>query len=194
MRKSNIQRETYETKINIDLNIDGTGVSNINTGIGFLDHMLILMSKHGRFDLDVQCTGDLHIDNHHTVEDIGIAMGKAFKKAMGDKYGIKRYGSAFTPMDEALSLCALDLSGRFFLVFDHQFKSERVGTFETETLKEFLYAFADNAQITLNIQIITGTNTHHIIESIFKGMGRSLKEALTIDPTINGVMSTKGCL
>lgn len=194
MRKSAISRETYETKINIDLNLDGTGLSSINTGIGFLDHMLILMSKHGRFDLTIDCVGDLYIDNHHTVEDIGITLGKAFKEAVGDKVGIKRYGSAFTPMDEALSLCSLDLSGRFFLVFDYEFKSERVGTFETETLKEFLYAFADNAQLTLNIQIITGSNTHHIIESIFKGLGRSLREALTIDPTIQGVMSTKGCL
>lgn len=194
MRKSNLSRETYETKINIDLNLDGTGLSDINTGIGFLDHMLNLMSKHGRFDLSIDCQGDLYIDNHHTVEDIGITLGKAFKEAVGDKIGIKRYGSAFTPMDEALSLCSLDLSGRFFLVFDYEFKSERVGSFETEALKEFLYAFADNAKLTLNIQIITGANTHHIIESIFKGLGRSLREALTIDPTIQGVLSTKGCL
>ena len=194
MRISNLERNTLETKIKLTLNLDGSGVSNINTGIGFLDHMLILFSKHSSMDLDLSCEGDTYIDNHHTVEDIGISLGQAIRAALGDRVGIKRYGSAFTPMDEALSLVSLDLSNRPFLVFDYEFKTQRLGDFETETLKEFLYGLVYNSGMCLHVNVMSGANTHHIIESIFKGFARAMKEAATIDPNIKGVLSTKGCL
>lgn len=194
MRVSSLNRNTLETNINITLNLDGEGISQIKTGIGFLDHMLILFSKHSSIDLDITCEGDLYIDNHHSVEDIGILLGQSIKNALGDRVGIKRYGSAFTPMDEALTLCSLDLSNRPFLVFDYDFKTQRLGDFETETLKEFLYALVYNSGMCLHVNVMSGSNTHHIIESIFKGLSRALKDAVTIDPNIKGVLSTKGCL
>jgi len=194
MRTSTLERNTFETKINLTLNIDGTGISNISTGIGFLDHMLILFSKHSSMDLDVSAAGDLYVDNHHTVEDVGILLGQAIRAALGDRVGIKRYGSAFTPMDEALTLCSLDLSNRPFLVFDYEFKAQRLGEFETETVKEFLYGLVYNSGMCLHVNVMSGANTHHIIESIFKGFARALKEASVIDPNIKGVLSTKGCL
>lgn len=194
MRTSTLERNTLETKITLTLNLDGQGKSLINTGIGFLDHMLILFSKHSSMDLEVTCEGDLYVDNHHTVEDIAILLGQAIRSALDDRVGIKRYGSAFTPMDEALSLCSLDLSNRPFLVFDYEFKTQKLGDFETETLKEFLYALVYNSGMCLHVNVMSGANTHHIIESIFKAFARALKEAVLIDPNIKGVLSSKGCL
>lgn len=194
MRISTLERNTLETKISLTLNLDGDGTSNINTGIGFFDHMLILFSKHSSMDLEIKCTGDLNVDNHHTVEDIGILLGQAIRCSLADRIGIKRYASAFTPMDEALTLTSLDLSNRPFLVFDYDFKTQRLGEFETETLKEFLYALVYNSGMCLHINVMSGSNTHHIIESIFKSFARALSEASSIDPKIKGVLSTKGCL
>lgn len=189
-----ISRKTAETDIILKLEIDGKGKSEIATGIGFLDHMLTLMAKHGQLNLNVNCKGDLDVDTHHTVEDLGIVLGKAIKKSLGDKSGIKRYSTVFTPMDEALSMISIDISGRSFLRFNVNLSREYVGDFETETLKEFFIALSSNAGITLHIDIQCGENNHHIIESIFKGFGRALKEAMTIDESIEGVMSTKGIL
>lgn len=193
-RFAQISRKTAETDISLRLELDGKGNSEIDTGIGFLNHMLILMSKHGQLNLSVNCKGDLEVDNHHTVEDIGIVMGKAIKESLGDKAGIKRYSTVFTPMDEALAMVSLDISGRSFLKFNVNLTREYVGDFETETLKEFFMALVSNAGITLHINMQYGENNHHIIESIFKGFGRALKEATTIDENIEGVMSTKGVL
>lgn len=193
-RIAEITRKTMETDITLKLDLDSNGKSEINTGIGFLDHMLNLMSKHGLLNLYVKCQGDLEVDTHHTVEDLGIVLGKALKEAIGDKAGIKRYSTVFTPMDEALSMVSIDISGRSFLKFDVCLTREYVGDFETETLKEFFIALANNAGITLHIKLLYGENNHHIIESIFKGLGRALKEATTIDESIKGVMSTKGTL
>jgi len=193
-RTAEITRKTAETNIAVKLELDGKGKSEINTGIGFLDHMLNLMSKHGQLDLYVKCKGDLEVDTHHTVEDLGIVLGKAIKTALCDKVGIKRYSTIFTPMDEALSMVSIDISGRSFLKFNADLTREYVGDFETETLKEFFIALVNNADITLHINLQYGENNHHIIESIFKGFGRALKEAVTIDENIDGVMSTKGVL
>lgn len=193
-RIAEITRKTAETDIALKLELDGKGKSEINTGIGFLDHMLNLMSKHGQLNLYVKCRGDLEVDTHHTVEDLGIVLGKAIKTALGDKIGIKRYSTIFTPMDETLSMISLDISGRSFLQFNVNLTREYVGDFETETLKEFFIALVNNADITLHINLQYGENNHHIIESIFKGFGRALKEAVTIDKNIDGVMSTKGVL
>jgi imidazoleglycerol-phosphate dehydratase len=194
MREVKYERKTLETQIDLKLKIDGAGKSSIKTGIGFFDHMLTLFSAHGFFDLDLNCNGDLDVDGHHTVEDIGIALGNAFKKALGDKKGIKRYASVYLPMDESLALVVIDISGRPYLVFDAAFQSERVGSFETELVKEFFTAFVNNSGITLHIKIIHGDNTHHKIEAIFKGFGRALNEAVSIDSRVEGVMSTKGIL
>ncbi|MCT4563246.1 MAG: imidazoleglycerol-phosphate dehydratase HisB [Maledivibacter sp.] len=193
-RISEIARKTKETDIALKLELDGSGKSKIDTGIGFLDHMLILMSKHGQLNLYVKCQGDLVVDTHHTVEDLGIVLGKAIKEALGDKVGIKRYATVFTPMDEALSMVSLDISGRSFLQFNVPLTREYVGDFETETLKEFFIALTSNADITLHLNLQYGENNHHIIESIFKGLGRSLKQAAAKDESIEGVMSTKGVL
>jgi imidazoleglycerol-phosphate dehydratase len=193
-RISEITRKTKETDIALKLELDGSGKSKIDTGIGFLDHMLILMSKHGQLNLYVKCQGDLVVDTHHTVEDLGIVLGKAIKEALGDKVGIKRYATVFTPMDEALSMVSLDISGRSFLQFNVPLTREYVGDFETETLKEFFIALTSNADITLHLNLQYGENNHHIIESIFKGLGRSLKQAAAKDESIEGVMSTKGVL
>lgn len=193
-RRAEIKRKTYETDIDLALELDGKGVSDIDTGIKFLDHMLNLMSKHGLINLKLKSIGDIEVDTHHSVEDIGIVLGQAFKKAVGDKVGIKRYSTVYTPMDESLSMISLDISGRSYLHFIVNLSREYVGDFETETLEEFFRAFVNNAGITLHINLLYGKNNHHIIESIFKGFGRALREAVYIDENIEGVMSTKGML
>ncbi len=194
MRTATIKRQTAETNISTSLNIDGTGKSEIATGIGFFDHMLLLLTKHGFFDLQLTTQGDLHVDGHHTVEDTGIVLGQAFAKALGDKNGIKRYGTAFVPMDEALAMVSLDISGRPFLVFDVAIPSERIGDFDSELTEEFLRALSVHAGLTLNVRLLSGKNSHHIVEAIFKALGRALDEATSIDERIVGVMSSKGML
>ncbi|TCO79374.1 imidazoleglycerol-phosphate dehydratase [Marinisporobacter balticus] len=189
-----MNRKTYETDIVLLLNIDGKGNTKVDTGIGFFDHMLILMCKHGFLDLDLKCIGDIYVDNHHTVEDVGITLGKAFKKAIGDKKGITRYATVFTPMDESLSQISIDISGRAYLHFDVTFEREYVGKLETELIEEFFRAFTNQAEITLHIQLNYGTNTHHMVESIFKGFGRGIDQAVRIQDRIEGVLSTKGSL
>ena len=193
-RESNITRTTKETDIALKLNLDGSGNSEIDTGIGFFDHMLTGFAKHGFFDLDVKVTGDLVVDGHHTIEDTGIVLGSAIKKAVGDKKGIRRYGSCILPMDETLVLCAIDLSGRPYLVFDAEFTTDRVGYMETEMVKEFFYAISYRAKMNLHIKVLSGSNNHHIIEGIFKAFARALDEATGIDPRITGILSTKGSL
>ena len=195
MRTAQINRTTAETDIRLTLNLDGTGVSDCRTGCGFLDHMLTLFARHGRFDLTVACTGDTQVDYHHTVEDIGICLGKAFLQAMGDKKGIIRYGSMTLPMDEALILSAVDISGRGGCYYELQIPAQKVGDFDTELDQEFWIAFAQNAQLTLHLRQIAGRNSHHILEGGFKSVARSLKEAVRIDPAYaNEVPSTKGML
>lgn len=194
MRKARVQRKTKETEIEIELNIDGRGISSINTGIGFFDHMLDLMTRHGFLDLDIKCSGDTFVDYHHTVEDIGICLGRAFKEAVGDKRGITRYSTTFTPMDEALLMISLDISGRAYLQFNVNFEKEKAGSFDTELVEEFFRAFAFNAEVTLHINLEYGKNTHHIIESVFKGFGRAIDEAARVQDRIDGVLSTKGFL
>ena len=195
MRTATITRKTAETDITLTLNIDGSGKSNIHTGCGFLDHMLTLFSKHARFDLDLTCNGDTYVDDHHTTEDIGIALGQAIKIAVGDKKGINRYGSMILPMDESLILTAIDLSGRGCLGYDLQIPTEKVGTFDTELVEEFWLGFIRNAECNLHIRQLTGTNSHHIIEGAFKSVGHSIKAAVKIDPDFaDDIMSTKGVL
>ena len=195
MRTSEIKRATAETDISLTLNLDGTGCSEIETGCGFLDHMLTLFAKHGRFDLSISCQGDTYVDDHHTVEDIGISLGKAFKDALGDKKGITRYGSTVLPMDESLILSAVDLSGRGYLGYNLEIPTEKVGTFDTELVEEFWLGFIRNAEVTLHIRQLAGTNSHHIIEGTFKSVARSLKAAVAIDAAFaDEVPSTKGVL
>lgn len=195
MRSSVIERTTGETKISLALNLDGTGESDISTGVGFLDHMLTLFAKHGRFDLKVSCQGDTEVDDHHSVEDIGICLGMAFLEALGDCRGIVRYGHIILPMDEALILCAADISGRGQLEFDLPVSSEKVGTFDTELVEEFFLAFVRKANITFHLLKIRGSNTHHIIEGAFKAAARALSQAAAIDPDHrNEIPSTKGVL
>jgi imidazoleglycerol-phosphate dehydratase len=194
IRTATIKRQTAETDIRAVFTLDGTGNNEIVTGIGFLDHMLILLAKHGLFDLEITAKGDLHIDGHHTVEDTGIVLGQALAKALGDKSGIKRYGTAFVPMDEALAMVSLDISGRPFLVFDVAIPSERIGDFDSELTEEFLRALSVHAGLTLNVRLLSGKNSHHIVEAIFKALGRALDEATSKDDRIVGVMSTKGML
>lgn len=193
-RSASIERVTGETAIKVSMSLDGSGQTQVDTGIGFFDHMLILLGKHGLFDLTVVAHGDIHVDGHHTVEDTGIVLGQALARALGDKAGIKRYGTAFVPMDEALAMVSLDISGRPYLVFDAVLPSERVGQFDSELTEEFLRAFSSHAGITLNVRLLSGKNTHHIIEAIFKALGRALDEATRQDDRIKGVMSTKGML
>lgn len=193
-RIANIQRKTKETDISARLNIDGTGSSTINTGIGFFNHMLEGFAKHGFFDLNLNCEGDLAVDCHHTIEDCGIVLGNAVKEAIGDKKGIKRFGSCILPMDETLVLCAIDLSGRPYLVFDGEFTTDRVGYMDTEMVKEFFYAISYSAEMNLHIKVLNSGNNHHIIEAMFKSFARALDEATTLDPRITDVMSTKGSL
>ena len=195
MRKAEIKRKTAETDIELILDLDGSGKAEIDTGVGFLDHMLTLFSGHSRFDLKVSCKGDTQVDDHHSTEDIGIALGSAFAQALGDKKGINRYGSMLLPMDEALVLCAVDISGRSLLRFSMDLPSKKVGSFDTELVEEFFTAFARSAGLTLHIRQLDGYNTHHIIEAAFKGFGRALKQAVTEDPSLGGALpSTKGVL
>ncbi len=195
MREAQISRKTAETDVFVKINLDGTGVNEISTGIGFLDHMLVLFAKHGRFDLTVKCDGDLEVDGHHTTEDIGIALGQAFKEALGDKKGIKRYGSTILPMDEALILTAVDISGRPYLRYRMRISAPMVGDFDTELLREFVIAFAFNAGITLHIRRLDGVNSHHIIEGTFKSLARTMRKAVEIDEKAKDeIPSTKGVL
>ncbi len=195
MRTAEINRTTKETDIAIKLNLDGTGKSEIETGVGFFDHMLTLFAAHGMFDLAVKCKGDLEVDAHHTVEDVGICLGMAFAKAMGDKVGIKRYSDKTIPMDEALVLAAVDISGRPHLSLDLEVPAKKVGNFDTELVSEFFISFVRNAKLTLHIKKLAGRNTHHIIEGSFKAFGRIMDEATSIDPKREGVLpSTKGVL
>jgi imidazoleglycerol-phosphate dehydratase len=194
MRKSKVARETKETKIYLSLNLDEQEEVRIDTGIGFFDHMLNLFASHGRFGMDLSAEGDYEVDNHHVIEDIGIVLGKAFKEALGDKNGIRRYASTFTPMDESLSRVCIDISGRGMLVFDSCFTCERIGSMETEMIEEFFRAFAVSSGITLHVAMMYGKNNHHMAEAMFKGFGRVLKEAVSIDKLIEGIPSTKGVL
>ena len=193
-RKSMIDRKTSETTISLSLNLDGSGKGNFDTGIGFFDHMLNSFARHGFFDLDVKADGDLYVDCHHTIEDTGIVLGQAVKEALGDKRGIKRYGSMILPMDEARVLCAVDLSGRPYLVFDAEFSKDSVGYFDTEMVKEFFHAVSYTAGMNLHIRLLSGSNQHHIIEAMFKAFARALDEAVTVDSRIKEVLSTKGSL
>lgn len=195
MRTAEITRKTNETDIALALNLDGKGASDINTGCGFLDHMLTLFARHGRFDIKLTCKGDTFVDDHHTVEDIGIALGKAFDEALGDKRGIVRYGDIVLPMDEALILAATDISGRSMLCYSLNPGTEKVGTFDTQLVQEFWLGFTRNANITLHIKQLDGSNAHHIIEGAFKAVGRTLKAAVSIDEEFKDeIMSTKGVL
>ena len=194
-RSTEIRRETAETDVSLWIDLDGTGKSEIDTGVGFLDHMLTLFARHGRFDLNVCCEGDTNVDDHHSVEDIGICLGLAFREALGDKRGVRRYGDTALPMDEALILSAVDLSGRSFLVYVLDIPTEKIGTFDTELVEEFFTAFASNAALTLHIRQLSGKNSHHIVEGAFKSVARSLREAVSIDPAFaDDVPSTKGVL
>ena len=195
MRIAEIKRKTAETDIYVKLNLDGTGECDIDSGIGFFDHMLILFAKHSRFDLTVKCNGDIWVDGHHTTEDIGIALGQAFKEAIGDKRGIHRYGSTILPMDEALILSAVDISGRAYLQYYMNIPAPMVGDFDTELLREFVIAFAFNAGLTLHIRRLDGINSHHIIEGTFKSLARTLRKAVSIDEDAKDeIPSTKGVL
>jgi imidazoleglycerol-phosphate dehydratase len=195
MRTAAIQRRTKETKIDVTVNLDGSGATDVHTGIGFLDHMLEQLAKHGLFDLTVKAEGDLHIDFHHTTEDTGIAIGEAVSKALGDRKGIVRFGSAEIPMDETLTRVALDASNRPYLIWKVRFDRPKLGTMDTELFKEWFQAFAQNAGITLHIENLYGENNHHIVESCFKGLARALRQAVTIDPrAAEAVPSTKGVL
>lgn len=195
MRGSEIRRETAETKIELKLELDGKGRSDINTGVGFLDHMLTLFAKHGRFDLSVVCSGDTKVDDHHSVEDIGISLGKAFKEALGDKRGICRYGDIILPMDETLILAAVDISGRSYLGYELYITTEKVGSFDTELTEEFWTAFTLNAGLNLHLKQLSGKNSHHIIEGAFKAAARALKKAVSIDAeATDEIPSTKGVL
>ncbi|MBE5853088.1 MAG: imidazoleglycerol-phosphate dehydratase HisB [Lachnospiraceae bacterium] len=193
-RTASVKRTTKETQITMDLNLDGKGIGNISTGIGFFDHMLEGFTKHGFFDMDLTVNGDLHVDGHHTVEDTGIVLGQAIKEAIGDKKGMKRYGQFILPMDDALVLCAIDLCGRPYLNFDAQFPVERVGYLETELLQEFFYAISYSAGMNLHIKVLDGRNAHHIIEAMFKAFAKALDMATSFDERIIDVLSTKGTL
>lgn len=193
-RTATITRTTKETDINMTLNLDGEGMSNIHTGIGFFDHMLEGFAKHGFFNLDVVINGDLDVDGHHTVEDAGIVLGTAIKEAVGDKKGIKRYGYFILPMDDALALCAVDLCGRPYLQFDCTFPNDMVGGFDTSLVREFFYAVSYSAGMNIHIKMLSGENSHHMIEAIFKAFAKALDEAVAYDPRIKDVLSTKGAL
>ena len=194
MRTASINRKTRETDISLELNLDGSGKAEVQTGIGFLDHMLTNFARHGFFDLKLVVKGDLFVDGHHTTEDIGIVLGQAVKTALDDKKGIKRYGSTILPMDETLVLCAMDLSGRPYLGYDTKFTTERIGYLDTELIREFFYAISYSAGMNLHIRLLSGDNNHHIAEAMFKAFARALDEAVTIDKRISGTLSTKGTL
>ncbi|GJD82083.1 imidazoleglycerol-phosphate dehydratase HisB [Methylobacterium gregans] len=195
MRSASISRKTAETDVSVSIGLDGTGQARVATGIGFLDHMLELFARHGLFDLEVKVDGDLHVDQHHSAEDCGIALGQAFAKALGDKRGIARYADVHLPMDETLSRVCIDISGRPFLVFRTAFRVEKIGQFDTELVREWFQAFAMNAGLTLHVETFYGDNAHHIAESCFKGLARALRKAVALDPREEGrVPSTKGSL
>ncbi|MBC2334014.1 imidazoleglycerol-phosphate dehydratase HisB [Listeria welshimeri] len=194
MRTATKTRVTTETSIELSINLDSATESTISTGIGFLDHMLTLFAKHSRINLNVKADGDTHVDAHHTVEDVGITLGICLKEALGDKASINRYGSTYVPMDESLGFCALDLSGRSYLVFDAELTNPKLGDFDTELVEEFFQAVAFNTEMNLHLCVLYGKNTHHKIEALFKAFGRALREAITINPEIKGVNSTKGVL
>lgn len=195
MRNAEVTRETGETKIQLSLNLDGAGKSTMNTGIGFMDHMLTLLSKHSGFDLMISCVGDTDVDDHHSVEDIGISFGQAFLEAIGDKRGIYRYADTTLAMDEALILTSVDISGRSYLAYNMDLPTEKVGTFDTELAEEFMLGFVRNANVTLHIRQLAGTNSHHIIEGMFKSLGQTLRKATEIDTRFSeGIPSTKGLL
>lgn len=195
MRTATTKRDTAETKIELTLNLDGTGKSDVVSGVGFLDHMLTLFARHARMDLALRCAGDTDVDDHHSVEDIAIALGESLKKALGDKRGIVRYGSELLPMDEALVLCAVDLSGRGTLRYTADIPSQKIGTFDTELVQEFFLALSRTAGLTLHIKQLDGENSHHIVEAMFKALGRALKQAVAIDPAYaDEIPSTKGVL
>lgn len=195
MRRGKIERATAETQIKLMLELDGEGKYDVDTGCGFLNHMLELFTRHGRFDLAIRCQGDTHVDYHHTVEDVGIALGRAFTQAMGDKRGIRRYGDIVLPMDETLMICAVDISGRDYLGFDVQIPTEKVGDLDTELVKEFFLGFVRNAGMTLHFKQLAGENTHHIIEGMFKAFGRAMGQAVAIDEQFkNQIPSTKGVI
>lgn len=195
MRKSERERKTSETDIKLTLDLDGGGSYDIDTGVGFLDHMLELFARHGRFDLDVRCRGDVHVDDHHSVEDIAIALGSAFDEALGERRGIRRYGSMLLPMDETLALAAVDISGRPCLVFAADFPTEKIGSFDTELVYEFMAALSRTLKASIHIKLLTGGNSHHIAEAIFKALARALREAISIDPDDPyAIPSTKGTL
>lgn len=193
-RQADVSRKTNETNIQLAFNVDGTGISEIETDVPFLNHMLDLFTKHGHFDLNIQAQGDIEIDDHHTVEDIGICLGQTLREALGDKRGIKRYSSVFIPMDEALAQVVIDISNRPHFEYRAEYPSNQVGSFQTELVHEFLWKFALEARITLHVIVHYGQNTHHMIEAIFKALGRAVDEATTIDPRVTGVPSTKGVL
>jgi len=196
MRTAELKRKTAETDIEINVNLDGDSANSvIDSGVGFLDHMLTLLARHGAMELKVLCKGDTQVDDHHSVEDIGIALGTAIREALGDKAGIRRYASIALPMDEALVLCALDISGRGGLYYEVPFLTEKIGTFDTELVEEFMHAFAQNAGFTLHLQKLAGRNSHHVAEACFKGLGRAMREAVSSDPREAGrIPSTKGVL
>jgi imidazoleglycerol-phosphate dehydratase len=194
MRKGDVSRKTSETALSVKLDLDGTGAYDNRTGVGFFDHMLDQLARHAMIDLETRATGDLHIDDHHTVEDVGIALGRALAQALGDKAGIRRYGSCLLPMDEALVQAALDLSGRPFLVWNVEFPSAKIGTFDTELVREFFTALAMNGGITLNVALLDGANSHHVAEACFKAVARALREAVEPDRRASGIPSTKGTL
>lgn len=193
-RQAEITRKTIETDVRVALNLDGEGKSAISTGVPFLDHMLDLFSRHGLFDLEIICKGDVHIDDHHSVEDIAICLGQAFAGALGDKKGIVRYGAAYTPMDETLARAVVDLSGRYYLIYKVQNTRDKVGTFSVELAEHFWHSFAEHCKCNLHIEVFYGRNQHHIIEAVFKSAARALSQAARIDDRIKGVMSTKGTI
>ena len=193
-RVAQIQRKTKETNVRVQLNLDGTGSSRVTTGLPFLDHMLELFAKHGLFDLEVVCKGDLEIDDHHSVEDVAITLGQALAQALADKSGIRRYGEAIVPMDEALCRSVIDLSGRFYLVYEVQTRRQKIGNFSVELAEHFWRSFAETAKFNLHIDCLRGRNTHHILEGTFKATARALRQAVERDPRITGVLSTKGVL
>ena len=193
-RQGSVERKTRETDIRLRLDLDGGGRSRIATGIGFFDHMLTAFSTHGRFDVELRCKGDLHVDAHHSVEDVGIALGQALREALGDKKGIVRFGHAYVPLDEALSRCVIDLSGRPYLHYDVTFKARQIGEMPTELFEDFFWALADHGRLNIHLEAIRGRNAHHIAETLFKSAARALSMAVALDPRVKGVPSTKGSL
>ncbi len=193
-RQGSVERKTRETDIRLRLDLDGEGKSRIATGIGFFDHMLTAFSTHGRFDVELRCKGDLHVDAHHSVEDVGIALGQALREALGDKKGIVRFGHAYVPLDEALSRCVIDLSGRPYLHYDVTFKARQIGEMPTELFEDFFWALADHGRLNIHLEAIRGRNAHHIAETLFKSASRALSMAVALDPRVKGIPSTKGSL